>query len=104
MWPGWCARKRLFSQQPKHVHMNIQEQFDQAVTRSKTLSEKPGNDILLQLYALYKQATEGDVNIDPPTNAFDFVGKAKFNAWEAVKGKTKDAAMQEYVELVSKLK
>jgi diazepam-binding inhibitor (GABA receptor modulating acyl-CoA-binding protein) len=84
--------------------MNIQEQFDQAVTRSKTLSEKPGNDILLQLYALYKQATEGDVNIDPPTNAFDFVGKAKFNAWEAVKGKTKDAAMQEYVELVSKLK
>lgn len=84
--------------------MNIQEQFDQAVTRSKTLSEKPGNDILLQLYALYKQATEGDVNVDPPTNAFDFVGKAKFNAWEAVKGKAKDAAMQEYVELVSKLK
>lgn len=84
--------------------MNIQEQFDQAVTRSKTLSEKPGNDILLQLYALYKQATEGDVNIDPPANAFDFVGKAKFNAWEAIKGKTKDTAMQEYVDLVSKLK
>ena len=84
--------------------MNIQEQFDLAVTRSKTLSEKPGNDILLQLYALYKQATDGDVNIDPPTNAFDFVAKAKFNAWEAIKGKTKETAMQEYVELVSKLK
>lgn len=84
--------------------MNIQEQFDQAVTHSKTLSEKPGNDILLQLYALYKQATEGDVNIAPPANAFDFVAKAKFNAWEAVKGKTKETAMQEYVELVSKLK
>jgi diazepam-binding inhibitor (GABA receptor modulator, acyl-CoA-binding protein) len=104
VWPGWCARKRLFSQQPKHDHMNIQEQFDQAVTRSKTLSEKPGNDILLQLYALYKQATEGDVNIDPPTNAFDFVGKAKFNAWESMKGKAKESAMQEYVDLVGKLK
>ena len=84
--------------------MNIQEQFDQAVTRSKTLSEKPGNDVLLQLYALYKQATEGDVNIEAPTNAFDFVGKAKFNAWESVKGKAKETAMQEYVDLVSKLK
>jgi diazepam-binding inhibitor (GABA receptor modulating acyl-CoA-binding protein) len=84
--------------------MNIQEQFDQAITRSKTLSEKPGNDILLQLYALYKQATEGDVNIEAPANAFDFVGKAKFNAWESIKGKTKETAMQEYVDLVAKLK
>jgi acyl-CoA-binding protein len=84
--------------------MNIQEQFDQAVARSKTLSEKPGNDILLQLYALYKQATEGDINIDPPTNTFDFVAKAKFNAWEGLKGKPKETAMQEYVDLVSKLK
>ena len=84
--------------------MDIQEQFDQAVTRSKTLSEKPGNDVLLQLYGLYKQATEGDVNIDPPTNMFDFVAKAKFNAWESLKGKTKESAMQEYVDLVGKLK
>lgn len=84
--------------------MNIQEQFDQAVARSKTLTEKPGNDILLQLYALYKQATEGDINIAPPTNTFDFVAKAKFNAWEGLKGKTKDSAMQEYVDLVSTLK
>jgi diazepam-binding inhibitor (GABA receptor modulator, acyl-CoA-binding protein) len=84
--------------------MNIQEQFDQAVVRSKTLSEKPGNDVLLQLYSLYKQATEGDVNIDPPSNMFDFVAKAKFNAWESLKGKTKESAMQEYVDLVSKLK
>ena len=84
--------------------MNIQEQFDQAVTRSKTLSEKPGNDILLQLYALYKQATEGDVNIEAPANMFDFVAKAKFNAWEGMKGKAKESAMQEYVDLVGKLK
>jgi acyl-CoA-binding protein len=84
--------------------MNLQEQFEQAVSRSKSLTEKPGNDILLQLYSLYKQATEGDVNIEPPANAFDFVGKAKYNAWESLKGKSKENAMQEYVDLVSKLK
>ena len=84
--------------------MNIQEQFDQAVARSKTLSEKPGNDVLLQLYSLYKQATEGDINVDPPSNMFDFVAKAKYNAWESLKGKTKENAMMEYVELVQKLK
>jgi acyl-CoA-binding protein len=84
--------------------MNIQEQFEQAVSRSKSLTEKPGNDILLQLYSLYKQATEGDVNVDPPANTFDFVGKAKYNAWESLKGKPKEHAMQEYVDLVGKLK
>lgn len=84
--------------------MNIQEQFDQAVARSKTLSEKPGNDVLLQLYSLYKQATEGDVNLDPPSNMFDFVAKAKYNAWEGLKGKSRESAMQEYVELVGRLK
>jgi diazepam-binding inhibitor (GABA receptor modulator, acyl-CoA-binding protein) len=84
--------------------MNIQELFEQAVTRSKSLTEKPGNDILLQLYSLYKQATEGDVNIDPPANTFDFVGKAKFNAWESLKGKSKESAMQDYVDLVATLK
>ncbi|THU30444.1 acyl-CoA-binding protein [Niastella caeni] len=84
--------------------MTIQESFEQAVSRSKTLTEKPGNDILLQLYALYKQATEGDVNVDPPSNMFDFVAKAKYNAWEEMKGKSKESSMQEYVELVGKLK
>jgi acyl-CoA-binding protein len=99
------AKKRLFSHQSNiKCHMNIQELFDQAVARSKTLTEKPGNDVLLQLYSLYKQATEGDVNVDPPANAFDFVGKAKFNAWESLKGKSKENAMQEYVDLISKLK
>jgi diazepam-binding inhibitor (GABA receptor modulator, acyl-CoA-binding protein) len=84
--------------------MNIQELFQQAVARSKTLTEKPGNDILLQLYALYKQGTEGDINIEPPSNMFDLVGKAKFNAWESLKGKPKESAMQEYVNLIDTLK
>jgi diazepam-binding inhibitor (GABA receptor modulator, acyl-CoA-binding protein) len=99
------AKNRLFSHQSNSIsRMNIQEMFDQAVARSKTLTEKPGNDVLLQLYSLYKQATEGDVNIDPPANAFDFVGKAKYNAWEGLKGKSKENAMQEYIDLVGKLK
>ena len=84
--------------------MDLNNQFEQAVANSKTLPEKPGNDILLQLYALYKQSTEGDINIDAPANPFDFVAKAKYNAWEELKGKSKDVAMQEYINLVSKLK
>lgn len=84
--------------------MDLHQQFEQAVADSKELSEKPSNDTLLQLYSLYKQASEGDVNIDAPSNPFDFVAKAKYEAWEALKGKSKENAMQEYVELVSKLK
>jgi diazepam-binding inhibitor (GABA receptor modulating acyl-CoA-binding protein) len=84
--------------------MDLHQQFEQAVADSKELSEKPSNDTLLQLYSLYKQASEGDVNIDAPSNPFDFVAKAKYEAWDALKGKSKEAAMQEYIELVSKLK
>lgn len=84
--------------------MDLHQQFEQAVADSKELSEKPSNDTLLQLYSLYKQASEGDVNVDAPTNPFDFVAKAKYEAWESLKGKSKEAAMQEYVELVAKLK
>jgi acyl-CoA-binding protein len=84
--------------------MEMKEQFEQAVAESKNLSEKPSNDVLLQLYSLYKQATEGDVNVEPPANAFDFVAKAKYDAWTSLKGKTKDDAMKEYVALVNKLK
>jgi diazepam-binding inhibitor (GABA receptor modulating acyl-CoA-binding protein) len=84
--------------------MDLHQQFEQAVADSKELSEKPSNDTLLQLYSLYKQASEGDVNVDTPSNPFDFIAKAKYEAWVALKGKSKDNAMQEYIELVSKLK
>ena len=84
--------------------MELQQLFEQAVANSKMLSEKPSNEVLLQLYSLYKQATEGDVNADPPANPFDFVAKAKYEAWAGLKGKTKDVAMKEYVQLVEKLK
>ncbi|MFT3823265.1 MAG: acyl-CoA-binding protein [Chitinophagaceae bacterium] len=84
--------------------MDLKSLFEKAVADSKTLSDRPSNDSLLQLYSLYKQSTEGDVNVDPPSNPFDFVSKAKYEAWAGLKGKTQDNAMQEYVELVNKLK
>jgi acyl-CoA-binding protein len=84
--------------------MELKEQFEQAVADSKNLSAKPSNDVLLQLYSLYKQASEGDINVEPPSNAFDFVAKAKYDAWASLKGKTKENAMTEYVALVNKLK
>lgn len=84
--------------------MDLTQQFEAAVANSKTLSQKPSNEILLQLYSLYKQATTGDVNTEPPSNPFDFVNKAKHDAWTSLKGRTKEIAMQEYIDLVNKLK
>ncbi|MEO8406413.1 MAG: acyl-CoA-binding protein [Chitinophagaceae bacterium] len=84
--------------------MDLKEMFEQAAAGSKSLAQKPDNETLLKLYSLYKQSTEGDVNTEPPSNSFDFVNKAKYEAWSALKGKTKDGAMQEYVDLVNKLK
>jgi diazepam-binding inhibitor (GABA receptor modulator, acyl-CoA-binding protein) len=84
--------------------MDLKNQFEEAVTESKALPERPSNDTLLQLYSLYKQATEGDVSAGPPANPFDFVAKAKYEAWAALKGKPKESAMKEYVQLINKLK
>jgi diazepam-binding inhibitor (GABA receptor modulator, acyl-CoA-binding protein) len=77
--------------------------FDAAVAASKSLPEKPDNTTLLQIYALYKQATEGDVEGKRP-GFTDMVGRAKFDAWAGAKGKSKDAAMQEYADLIESLK
>jgi diazepam-binding inhibitor (GABA receptor modulator, acyl-CoA-binding protein) len=84
--------------------MQLKELFEKAVSESKSLTEKPSNDTLLQLYSLYKQATEGDNEGETPANPFDFVAKAKYDAWHNLKGKSKDSAMEEYVNLVNKLK
>ncbi|WPQ60812.1 acyl-CoA-binding protein [Chitinophaga sancti] len=84
--------------------MDLKTQFETAVADSKTLSEKPSNEVLLKLYSLYKQATEGDNTAEPPANPFDFVAKAKYQAWEELRGKTSDAAMEEYIQLVTQLK
>lgn len=84
--------------------MTLSEQFTQAAADSRTLPEKPDNTTLLRLYALYKQATDGDAGQDGPENMFDFVGKAKYDAWDALRGKDKETAMQEYIALVQELK
>lgn len=84
--------------------MDLKEQFEQAAAESKNLSEKPSNETLLQLYSLYKQGSIGDVNTEPPSNPFDFVSKAKYEAWAGLKGKSNADAMTEYVGLINKLK
>ena len=84
--------------------MELKDLFEQAAADSKNLTERPNNETLLQLYSLYKQGSVGDVDTDPPSNPFDFVGKAKYEAWAALKGKSTSDAMTEYVELINKLK
>ncbi|MEN9547574.1 MAG: hypothetical protein RIR12_165 [Bacteroidota bacterium] len=84
--------------------MDLKELFEQAAINSKSLSAKPDNETLLKLYSLYKQGSTGDVEADAPSNPFDFVANAKYSAWESLKGKPKEEAMQEYIDLVNKLK
>lgn len=81
---------------------SLKEQFDAAVSRSQSLTRRPSNEELLQLYAFYKQATEGDVAGERP-GGFDFKAIAKYDAWEEIKGKNADTAMQDYVQLVERL-
>jgi len=83
--------------------MALKEDFNSAVSQSKELPSRPSNEDLLQLYALFKQATDGDVSGDRP-GGFDFKAIAKFDAWSEKKGTSKDVAMQQYVNLVERLK
>ncbi|SMG37189.1 Acyl-CoA-binding protein [Marivirga sericea] len=83
--------------------MSIQEDFKKAAERSKSnIKEKPSNEDLLKLYALYKQGEEGDVKGERP-GGFDFKAIAKYNAWEELKGKSTEESMKEYIDLVNKL-
>ena len=81
----------------------LNEQFDQAVADSKNLPERPDNMTLLKIYALYKQATAGD-NAEKKPSFTDVVGRAKWDAWNELKGKSADEAKQEYVDLIESLK
>lgn len=82
--------------------MALQDDFNTAVTRSKELTKRPSNEELLDLYALFKQATDGDVNGERP-GGFDFKAIAKYDAWATRKGISKEQAMQDYIALVTKL-
>lgn len=76
--------------------------FDAAVANSKNLTERPDNATLLKLYALYKQATAGD-NAEKKPGFSDMVGRAKWDAWNGLKGTASEAAMQQYVDLIESL-
>ena len=80
----------------------LEQKFEEAKKKVMELPAKPGNDVMLELYALNKQATIGDINADKPA-MFDFVAAAKYNAWNAKKGMSKEDAQQRYIDYVSSL-
>lgn len=83
--------------------MTLQEQFEQAYKDVNTLTERPSNEDLLSLYGAYKQATEGDNHTERP-GGFDFKAAAKYNAWEKLKGTSKEQAMEQYIQIIDRLK
>ncbi len=82
---------------------DLEKLFTQAQQDVNRLASRPDNDTMLKLYALYKQATKGDATGDPP-GGFDFVARAKFDAWHEMKGTLPADAMQQYIDCVKKLK
>ncbi|HEY9028570.1 MAG TPA: acyl-CoA-binding protein [Burkholderiaceae bacterium] len=82
---------------------DLDARFEKAVAESKTLPEKPDNMTLLKIYALYKQSTVGDVDGKRP-GFTDMVGRAKWDAWNELKGKEVEDAKQEYIDLIESLK
>jgi len=83
--------------------MELKDKFKKATVESREFSIRPDNDTLLKIYSLYKQATEGDNNAEQP-GMFDFVAKAKYEAWNKLKGMSEDEAMQQYVDTIEGLK
>ncbi|EAY29965.1 acyl-CoA-binding protein [Microscilla marina] len=82
--------------------MGLTEDFEAAAARSKQLTKRPSNEELLQMYALFKQASQGDVSGSRP-GMMDFKGRAKYDAWAKIKGKDSEEAKQAYVNLVNGL-
>jgi diazepam-binding inhibitor (GABA receptor modulating acyl-CoA-binding protein) len=80
----------------------INSRFEQASIAAKSLPERPDNDTLLQLYALYKQGSAGDVSGSKP-GFFDFIATAKYEAWENIKGLIQEDAKNQYIDLVQNL-
>jgi len=81
---------------------DLKARFEEAVAHSRELTQRPDNATLLKIYALYKQATAGDVQGDKP-GMTDLVGRAKWDAWNSLKGVAGDDAMQRYIDLIDDL-
>jgi diazepam-binding inhibitor (GABA receptor modulator, acyl-CoA-binding protein) len=100
---GKIAAVNIILTYRRRTMASLKAKFEKAVTESKSLPEKPDNSTMLKIYALYKQASAGDVEGKRP-GMTDFVGRAKYDAWAGVKGKSANEAMQEYVDLIESLK
>ncbi len=83
--------------------MSLKEKFEAAMAESKNLPERPDNMTLLKIYALFKQGSSGDVEGSRP-GFTDMVGRAKYDAWAALKGTSSEDAMQQYIDLIESLK
>jgi diazepam-binding inhibitor (GABA receptor modulator, acyl-CoA-binding protein) len=81
---------------------DLKSRFDAAVAQSKNLSERPDNSTLLKIYGLYKQGTAGD-NTEKKPGFGDMVGRAKWDAWNGLKGTSQDDAQQQYIDLIASL-
>jgi diazepam-binding inhibitor (GABA receptor modulator, acyl-CoA-binding protein) len=82
---------------------DIKDTFEKAVIESKELPSRPDNETLLMIYSLYKQATEGDIDPENKPGMFDFVAKAKYDAWSSLKGVSAEDAMGKYIDLIAEL-
>jgi diazepam-binding inhibitor (GABA receptor modulator, acyl-CoA-binding protein) len=102
------CRQALVTMQAPHVlgplpmSSELQTAFDVAIAQSRQLPERPDNATLLKLYALYKQATDGEATGERP-GVPDFVGRAKWDAWAGLNGLGSEAAKRAYIELVQSL-
>lgn len=83
--------------------MTLEDEFKIAVQRTRNLNQRPSNQVLLRLYALYKQVTSGDIPEETFASASDIKTTAKYNAWDSLKGKSKEACMKDYILLVESL-
>jgi len=83
--------------------MSLSDQFNQAQIDSKNLPERPDNMTLLKIYALFKQASSGDATGERP-GFTDMIGRAKWDAWQALAGTSQEAAQQQYIDLINELK
>lgn len=83
---------------------DLQQQFDTAAADSRKLSERPDNDTLLKIYALYKQGSAGDAEEGSRPGFTDPIGQVKYDAWAKLKGLSREDAMRQYVALINSLK
>merc|ERR1711936_698251 len=94
---------RQQQQQQQYSNKMTSAAFNTAAEEVKNLASQPTNEEMLNVYALFKQASVGDCNTTRP-GMLDMKGKAKWDAWDKKKGMEKAAAEAEYIELVEKLK